>query len=142
MNMAMKTTYTCDRCGHEQDSDKQMWSIGVAYKCTAANLRYGSDSSFYAEALWCRACMVKFGILGSNQIEVWNMDSRAGRITERLAAGVTLDDARKLAGHNQVSTTVRYSRNTPEAIERALGPKWPEDKPPPDDGSFQWDNRD
>jgi hypothetical protein len=52
--------------------------------------------------------------------EVWNMDSRAGRITQVLAAGASLEDARKLAGHNQSSTTSRYSRGTPEAIARAL----------------------
>lgn len=51
---------------------------------------------------------------------VWNMDSRAGRITEVLAKGVGLDDARKLAGHEQATTTVRYSRAAPEAIERAF----------------------
>lgn len=51
---------------------------------------------------------------------VWNMDSRAGRITQILAAGASLEDARKLAGHSQQSTTSRYSRGTAEAIERAL----------------------
>lgn len=66
--------------------------------------------------------------------EVWNMDSRAGRITERLAAGVTLDDTRKLAGHSQIQTTLRYSRDTPQAVARALGLNSPEDNPLPDDG--------
>lgn len=51
---------------------------------------------------------------------VWNMDSRAGRITQVLAAGASLEDARKLAGHNQQSTTSRYSRGTSDAIARAL----------------------
>lgn len=51
---------------------------------------------------------------------VWNMDSRAGRITQVLAKGVSLEDARKLAGHSQQSTTSRYSRGTSEAIARAL----------------------
>lgn len=66
--------------------------------------------------------------------EVWNMDSRAGRITERLAAGVTLDDTRKLAGHSQIQTTLRYSRDTPQAVARALGLNSPEDNPLPEDG--------
>jgi len=51
---------------------------------------------------------------------VWNMDSRAGRITTVLAKGVPLEDARKLAGHSQSSTTSRYSRGTEQAIARAL----------------------
>lgn len=60
--------------------------------------------------------------------DVWNMDSRAGRITQVLAAGATLEDARKLAGHSQQSTTSRYSRGNNEAIERALEKaKEPED---------------
>lgn len=51
---------------------------------------------------------------------VWNMDSRAGRITDLLANGVPLEDARKFAGHSQSSTTSRYSRGTMEAIARTL----------------------
>jgi hypothetical protein len=52
--------------------------------------------------------------------DVWNMDSRAGRITQLLAAGVPIEDARKLAGHEQQRTTSGYSRDTEDAIKRAL----------------------
>lgn len=41
---------------------------------------------------------------------VWNMDARAGAITEAEDAGVDLDDARAAAAHTQASTTARYSR--------------------------------
>lgn len=41
---------------------------------------------------------------------VWNMDARAGAITEAEDAGADLDHIRSTAAHAQVSTTVRYSR--------------------------------
>ncbi|KLK92856.1 integrase [Microvirga vignae] len=42
--------------------------------------------------------------------EVWNMDARAGGITEAEDAGATLDHIRSAAAHSQTSTTIRYSR--------------------------------
>lgn len=41
---------------------------------------------------------------------VWNMDARAGAITEAEDAGADLDHVRSAAGHSQASTTARYSR--------------------------------
>jgi integrase len=41
---------------------------------------------------------------------VWNMDARAGAITEAEDAGVDLDIIRGAVGHTQASTTARYSR--------------------------------
>jgi hypothetical protein len=41
---------------------------------------------------------------------VWNMDARAGAITEAEDAGVDLDINRGAVGHTQASTTARYSR--------------------------------
>ncbi len=41
---------------------------------------------------------------------VWNMDARAGAITEAEDAGADLDHIRSTAAHSQVSTTLRYSR--------------------------------
>jgi hypothetical protein len=51
---------------------------------------------------------------------VWNMDTRSGRITNVLAAGALPNDARLLAGHSQLSTTMRYARGADEGIDRAL----------------------
>ncbi|MGA0562835.1 integrase [Ancylobacter sp. VNQ12] len=42
--------------------------------------------------------------------EVWNMDARAGAITEAEDAGADLDEIRGAIGHTQASTTARYSR--------------------------------
>lgn len=41
---------------------------------------------------------------------VWNMDARAGAITEAEDAGADLDHIRSAAAHAQTSTTQRYSR--------------------------------
>jgi hypothetical protein len=42
--------------------------------------------------------------------EVWNMDARAGAITEAEDAGANMDSIRSSAGHNNASITARYSR--------------------------------
>lgn len=44
--------------------------------------------------------------------EVWNMDARAGAISEADDAGAELDLIRSAAGHMQASTTARYARGT------------------------------
>ncbi|WP_052285825.1 hypothetical protein [Azorhizobium caulinodans] len=44
--------------------------------------------------------------------KVWNMDARAGGISEADDAGVDLDAIRSAAGHSQASTTSRYVRGT------------------------------
>jgi hypothetical protein len=43
---------------------------------------------------------------------IWNMDARAGGISEADDAGADLDSIRSAAGHSQASTTVRYIRGT------------------------------
>jgi hypothetical protein len=44
--------------------------------------------------------------------QVWNMDARAGGISEADDAGADLDSIRSAAGHTQASTTARYVRGT------------------------------
>ena len=41
---------------------------------------------------------------------VWNMDARAGAITEAEDAGAELDEVRGAVGHTSATTTLRYSR--------------------------------
>lgn len=43
---------------------------------------------------------------------IWNMDARAGGISEADEAGADLDAIRSAAGHSQISTTARYVRGT------------------------------
>ena len=44
--------------------------------------------------------------------QVWNMDARAGGISEADDAGADIDSIRSSAGHTQASTTARYVRGT------------------------------
>lgn len=50
--------------------------------------------------------------------DVWNMDSRAGAITEADEAGADPEDVRKFATHANRQTTQRYVRRTGEATSR------------------------
>lgn len=68
--MGAKTTFTCDRCGHTQDNDDQMWSVGLVYIHGNRQLAYGGGSnSVYKAAMWCRECMQAMKVLGSYSFE-------------------------------------------------------------------------
>lgn len=49
---------------------------------------------------------------------VWNMDSRAGAISEAYEAGAEPTDVMKAAGHLQVQTSMRYNRGALEQTGR------------------------
>jgi hypothetical protein len=42
--------------------------------------------------------------------EVWNMDARAGAVTEALESGAALEDVQRAATHSHSSTTLGYER--------------------------------
>lgn len=48
--------------------------------------------------------------------QVWNMDTRAGGVTEALESGADLDTVRRAATHSKASMTLRYERDTAAAI--------------------------
>ena len=50
--------------------------------------------------------------------DIWNMDSRAGGITEADEAGADIRDVQRHATHSNASTTGRYVRRTGEATAR------------------------
>ena len=60
------TTYTCDKCGSVRTEAKNMWDVGIVARELP---KLGSFSKFLPtprkQGLWCRACMVKAGILPS-----------------------------------------------------------------------------
>lgn len=49
---------------------------------------------------------------------IWNMDARAGAVTEAYEAGATTEGAMALAAHTQASTSRRYVRDTLEQSSR------------------------
>ena len=51
---------------------------------------------------------------------VWNMDSRAGGISEGQEAGAELEDLRHAATHSDIATTARYSRAGERATAKVL----------------------
>ena len=65
------TTYTCDKCGHAQNKNDQMWDIGVVIghhasiygrDRTPASI-YGRDRTPNPVQLWCRDCIEELGLL-------------------------------------------------------------------------------
>jgi hypothetical protein len=50
--------------------------------------------------------------------DVWNMDTRAGAITDAYDKGATATDAMDLATHRQLATNLRYSRARPNGTSR------------------------
>lgn len=50
--------------------------------------------------------------------DVWNMDSRAGGITEGGDAGASIEDLRKHATHTNATMTTRYVRGTLQSTRR------------------------
>ncbi|WP_442756597.1 integrase [Methylocystis sp. JAN1] len=65
----------------------------------------------YAEHAYAREWRVIADAAGVPQ-GVWNMDARAGGISEADDAGAALDDIRSQAAHAQAATTARYVRGT------------------------------
>jgi hypothetical protein len=63
---------------------------------------------------WFRELAEEAGVPRS----VWNMDARAGGITEAREAGASLDDVRLSATHSQSTMTTHYIRETGKAIKR------------------------
>lgn len=57
--MGITTTYECDKCGHEQDTDEQMWGIGIVVTYPGKPGNYFSRE----HKLWCRKCAEELGQL-------------------------------------------------------------------------------
>jgi hypothetical protein len=67
--MAVRTIYTCDLCGAEQDNDNQMWWVGIrvtayrTYGNTPETPQTKSSTSIADHnKLCCRECCEKLGI--------------------------------------------------------------------------------
>lgn len=68
--MAIKTTWTCDRCGHVQEEPNQMWDVAVFVHHVDETYNHAvSRSDLEGGALWCRSCCDKFHLIGEPQPE-------------------------------------------------------------------------
>jgi hypothetical protein len=65
----------------------------------------------YAEDAYAREWRIIADAAGIPK-DVWNMDARAGGISEADDAGAAPDDIRSQAAHAQAATTARYVRGT------------------------------
>ena len=57
--MSIRTIYTCDKCGAEQKTQEQFWTVGVT-----ANTLF-STSDYFVSGMSiqvCRLCLESFGI--------------------------------------------------------------------------------
>ena len=56
------TTYTCDRCNHEQTTFGKMWTVEIAVN-EMGTWSKPSNSKGALSKLWCRRCVETFGLL-------------------------------------------------------------------------------
>lgn len=73
-------------------------------------------TGFPYEAAQFRVTWRRIANLAGVPKEVFNMDTRAGAISEATDAGAPLEHVRHAATHSDTSMTQRYSRNTAEKI--------------------------
>ncbi len=55
------TTYTCDRCGHDQTKTEQMWDIGIVIGHHPSRADWSRTPN--PCQLWCRTCVETLGLL-------------------------------------------------------------------------------
>lgn len=79
---------------------------------------------------WFRVIARKAGIPD----DVWNMDARAGAVTEALDAGAQPNDVMNAAGHTQLSTTQGYDRGMLKKTARVAQLRVASRKKKDDDG--------
>ena len=52
------TTYTCDRCNHQQTTYDQMWEVKIDVQHLNSHTRLSQQHQ-----LWCRKCLTEVGLL-------------------------------------------------------------------------------
>lgn len=64
--MSITTTYTCDRCGHSQNSQTQMWALRVVVQHLPIPHNWCGDRWYPNDntPVWCRSCCEKIGLVG------------------------------------------------------------------------------
>jgi hypothetical protein len=67
--MAIRTIYTCDKCGEEHDTSNNFWNVGVM----AHSMNYSpSDKTFVKDKSMqvCRPCLESFGIYVTTKVNM------------------------------------------------------------------------
>ena len=54
----IQTIYKCDKCGHEQHTPEQFWTVGVTADCWGMGSKFVPDKSLQV----CRPCLEHLGI--------------------------------------------------------------------------------
>jgi len=61
----------CDKCGESWDASKenaeQLWEVGITFACHPVRSEYRSAPTEDRQTDWCRPCMVKAGLLGTEK---------------------------------------------------------------------------
>jgi hypothetical protein len=78
--MMITTKYICDRCGKEQDTIQQIWSVNINVFANPGVLG-GSYPTKNVHQDWCRECTELFGLLPVVEIK-----------KEEVKQNVTLED--------------------------------------------------
>lgn len=61
--MSIKTIYTCDKCGGEQFSSQQFWTVGVWATCSVVISPTTTGEKIEDKRIQvCRPCLESFGI--------------------------------------------------------------------------------
>ncbi len=60
--MGIKTHFICDKCKKDQDTDDQMWTVGIVVHHEVRYLRQAPNIN--CKQIWCRACIESVGGLG------------------------------------------------------------------------------
>ena len=61
--MSIVVTYTCDRCGHSQPNDTQMWHVGVKVEHCPKPAKF-EYWELNGKSLWCRECIDSLQLFG------------------------------------------------------------------------------
>lgn len=86
------------------------WREGPMVICERTKRPYGARSF--------RAAFRRIATAAKVPADVWNMDTRAGAISEAYEAGAAPADVMKIATHTQLSTSMRYNRGALEQSGR------------------------
>lgn len=64
--MSKKTIFTCDKCGHEQDTDNQFWTVSVGFVYGTGTVGFGNGAKSLQV---CRPCLEGFGLVPQTDVK-------------------------------------------------------------------------